>query len=55
MTDEQVPTTQPGDPPPEPDAETSQLVNDTTADGAEVPDTSEGVPQHHRPPEGAPS
>jgi hypothetical protein len=53
MTDEQVPTTQPGDPPPEPEAETSELVAATTADDAEVPDTSDGVPQHHRPSEGA--
>jgi hypothetical protein len=55
MSDPQVPITQPGDPPPEPGIETPELVNATTADGGDVPDTSEGVPQHQHPVEGAPS
>jgi hypothetical protein len=55
MTDPQMPLSQPGDPPLEPEAETLELVVANTADGAEVPDTSEGLPQEHGPAEGAPS
>lgn len=55
MSEEQVPATQPGDPPLEPESETTELVAATVADGDEVPDVSEGVPQDHAPSEGSPS
>lgn len=55
MPDQEIPTTQPGDPAPEPGAETEQLLATTGADGEDIEDTSAGVPQDHRAPEGAPS
>ena len=55
MANQDVPITQPGDPTPEPEAETEELLAATGADGDDIDDTSEGVPQDHRPPDGAPS
>jgi hypothetical protein len=55
MTDASVPVTQPGDPPPVRESETTELLDATMLDGADVPDTSDGVPQDHTPMEGAPS
>jgi hypothetical protein len=55
MTNPQVPLSQPGDPPLEPEAETTELVVSNTADGAEVPDTSDGLSQDQHPMQGAPT
>jgi len=55
MTDVEIPLSLPGDPPLEPEAETADLVVNNSADGAEVPDTSDGQSQDHGPTEGAPS
>lgn len=55
MSDQEVPIVQDGDPPPEPASETAELLAATSADGDSVPDTSDGVQQHHQPVAGAPA
>jgi len=55
MTDAAIPLSLPGDPPLEPEAETTDLVVANSADGGEVPDTSDGLSQDHGPTEGAPT